>query len=85
LADELANERSGGRRGVGTLITHAARHLTAHDCRRLPVPRRSFLVGEVDEAGKQLVKVTHDCWQAAIDYCRPGQPFSGIGASLLCC
>lgn len=40
----------------------------------------TFLVGEVDEAGKQLVKVTHDCWQAAIDYCRPGQPFNGIGA-----
>jgi len=39
-----------------------------------------FLVGEVDEAGKQLVKVTHDCWQAAMDYCAPGKPFSGIGA-----
>ena len=39
----------------------------------------TFLVGEVDEAGKQLVKVTHDCWQAAIDYCKPGQPYSGIG------
>jgi methionyl aminopeptidase len=40
----------------------------------------TFLVGEVDEAGRQLVKVTHDCWQAAIDYCAPGKPFSGIGA-----
>merc|ERR1719311_1584659 len=40
----------------------------------------TFLVGEVDEAGKKLVRVTHDCWQAAIDYCRPGQPFNGIGA-----
>jgi len=38
-----------------------------------------FLVGNVDEAGKQLVKVTHDCWQAAIDYCAPGKPFNGIG------
>jgi len=39
----------------------------------------TFLVGNVDEAGRQLVKVTHDCWQAAIEYCKPGQPFSGIG------
>jgi len=39
----------------------------------------TFLVGEVDEAGKRLVKVTHDCWRAAIDYCRPGRPYSGIG------
>ena len=28
------------------------------------------IVGEVDEAGKQLVKVTYDCWQAAIEACR---------------
>ena len=33
----------------------------------------------MDEAGKQLVKVTHDCWQAAIDYCRPGADYAGIG------
>ena len=39
----------------------------------------TYLVGEVDEAGKQLVKVTHDCWQAAIDACRPGVPFNRIG------
>ena len=39
----------------------------------------TFLVGQVDDAGKQLVRVTYDCWQAAIDYCKPGQPFSGIG------
>lgn len=46
-----------------------------------PVAWRSrFLVGEVDEKGKQLVKVTHDCWQAAIDYCKPGKPFNGIGS-----
>jgi len=38
-----------------------------------------FLVGDVDEAGKQLVKVTYDCWQAAIAYCAPGKPFCGIG------
>ena len=35
---------------------------------------------EVDEAGRQLTKVTHDCWQAAIEYCKPGQPYNGIGA-----
>jgi len=39
----------------------------------------TFLVGEVDEAGKQLVKVTHDCWQAAISYCRPGAEYKEIG------
>ena len=39
----------------------------------------TFMVGEVDEAGKKLVRVTHDCWQAAIDYCKPGQPYNGIG------
>merc|ERR1719247_517212 len=39
-----------------------------------------FLVGDdVDEEAKQLVKATHDCWQAAIDYCAPGKPYSGIG------
>ena len=40
----------------------------------------TYLVGEVDEAGRQLTKVTHDCWQAAIEYCKPGQPYNGIGA-----
>jgi methionyl aminopeptidase len=39
----------------------------------------TFAIGEVDEAGKQLIKVTHDCWKAAIDYCKPGQPYNGIG------
>ena len=39
-----------------------------------------ILVGEVDDAAKQLVKVTHDCWEAAIAYCKPGAPFKGIGA-----
>lgn len=39
-----------------------------------------FLVGNVDEKGKELVKVTHDAWQEAIKYCKPGQPYKGIGA-----
>jgi len=34
----------------------------------------------VDEAGRQLVKVTHDAWQAAIAYCAPGKEYKGIGA-----
>ena len=33
-----------------------------------------FLVGDVDEAGRKLVRVTHEAWQAAIAYCKPGQP-----------
>lgn len=40
----------------------------------------TFLVGNVDEKGKQLVKVTYDCWQAAIDYCKPGALYKGIGS-----
>jgi len=40
----------------------------------------TYIVGDVDEAGRQLTKVTYDCWQAAIDYCRPGKPYNGIGA-----
>jgi len=40
----------------------------------------TYLVGDVDEAGRQLVKVTYDAWQSAIKYCKPGKPFNGIGA-----
>jgi len=40
----------------------------------------TLLVGEVDDAGKQLVKVTHDCWQAAIAHCKPGALYKDIGA-----
>jgi methionyl aminopeptidase len=35
----------------------------------------TFLVGEVDEAGKRLVKATYDAWQAAIAYCGPGKEY----------
>jgi methionyl aminopeptidase len=38
-----------------------------------------YLVGDVDEAGRKLVRVTHEAWQAAIAYCKPGQPYKGIG------
>ena len=40
----------------------------------------TFVIGEVDEAGKRLVRVTYDAWQAAIAYCKPGAAYSGIGA-----
>ncbi|EOD20396.1 hypothetical protein EMIHUDRAFT_65379 [Emiliania huxleyi CCMP1516] len=43
----------------------------------------TFLVGEVDEAGRQLVKVTHDAWQAAIAYCAPGKEYKGIVGAII--
>ena len=39
----------------------------------------THLVGAVDERGKQLVRVTHDAWQAAIRHCKPGGRYSAIG------
>ncbi|CAM9439501.1 unnamed protein product [Ectocarpus fasciculatus] len=38
-----------------------------------------FMVGEVDQAGKDLVQATYDIFNAAIAYCKPGRPYSGIG------
>ncbi|CAN0213020.1 unnamed protein product, partial [Hapterophycus canaliculatus] len=39
-----------------------------------------FMVGEVDQAGKDLVQqATYDIFKAAIAYCKPGRPYSGIG------
>ncbi|KAA8494274.1 Methionine aminopeptidase 1A [Porphyridium purpureum] len=39
-----------------------------------------FLVGDsVDEVGKQLVKVTYECLDMAIEGIRPGMPYSDIG------
>lgn len=40
----------------------------------------TFCVGQVDEAGKKLVKVTYDAWQKAIEFCKPGRPYKDIGA-----
>jgi methionyl aminopeptidase len=37
------------------------------------------LVGEVDEAGRALVRDTHDAWLAAIAACGPGVPYAEIG------
>jgi len=42
----------------------------------------TFLVGEVDEAGRNLVKTTFDCFQAAIDRCSPGTKYNQIGAAI---
>ncbi len=42
----------------------------------------TFLVGEVDEASRRLVKVTHECLLAGIDAVRPGRPISDIGAAI---
>ncbi|KAI7837907.1 hypothetical protein COHA_008288 [Chlorella ohadii] len=39
----------------------------------------TFVVGEVDEASKQLVKVTYECLHKAIAICKPGTPYREIG------
>ncbi|KAJ3145857.1 Methionine aminopeptidase 1D, chloroplastic/mitochondrial [Geranomyces michiganensis] len=39
----------------------------------------TFLVGNVDENGRRLVKVTQDSLAAAIAVCAPGVPFNEIG------
>mmetsp|Transcript_30415 Transcript_30415/g.97045 ORF Transcript_30415/g.97045 Transcript_30415/m.97045 type:complete len:347 (-) Transcript_30415:47-1087(-) len=38
-----------------------------------------FCVGEVDPAGLELIQVTYNCWQAAIDFCKPGKAYKDIG------
>lgn len=39
----------------------------------------TFLVGNVDEEGRRLVKVTEECLYKAISLCGPDVPFSEIG------
>lgn len=39
----------------------------------------TFLVGNVDEKVKKLVKTTYDCMEAAIEICKPGLPVKKIG------
>ncbi|KAG2224335.1 hypothetical protein INT45_006735, partial [Circinella minor] len=39
----------------------------------------TFLVGNVDSRGQELVKYTKECLQKAIAICGPGVPFSEIG------
>lgn len=43
---------------------------------------RTFLVGNVDEAGKELVATTSDALDAGIAVCGPGQPFKFIGQAI---
>jgi len=38
-----------------------------------------FCVGEVEPEALELIKVTYDSWQAAIDICKPGRPYKDIG------
>ena len=40
----------------------------------------TILVGDVDEKGRKLVKDTYDAWMKSIEYCKPGQPYKGIGS-----
>lgn len=40
---------------------------------------RTFLIGNVDEKGRELVKVTEECLMAGIKECRNGIPFAQIG------
>ncbi|CAN8073520.1 unnamed protein product [Agarophyton chilense] len=39
----------------------------------------TFLVGNVDENGRKLVKVTYECLEKAIEVCEPGLPVKRIG------
>ena len=42
----------------------------------------TFLVGEVDEDSRRLVRVTYDCLLEGISAVRPGRPISDIGAAI---
>lgn len=39
----------------------------------------TFLVGDVDEKGRELVAVTKKCLDEAVAICKPGRPFNHIG------
>ncbi len=39
----------------------------------------TFLVGDVDEQGKELVDVTKICLDEAVAICHPGRPYNNIG------
>jgi len=39
-----------------------------------------FLVGNVDQKGKELVKVAYECLDKAIEALKPGMPYSEIGS-----
>lgn len=40
----------------------------------------TFLVGNVDEVGRQLVKTTYECLDKAIEMCKPGVKVNQIGS-----
>jgi len=42
----------------------------------------TYLVGQVDAASRQLVKVTHECMMRGIQAVRPGRPISDIGRAI---
>lgn len=42
----------------------------------------TFLVGDVDPAGRRLVQVARECLARGIDAVRPGRPISDIGRSI---
>jgi methionyl aminopeptidase len=42
----------------------------------------TYFVGEVDEASKRLVKVTHECLYLGINAVRTGRPISDIGRAI---
>ncbi|KAF8138988.1 methionyl aminopeptidase, partial [Boletus edulis] len=43
---------------------------------------QTFLVGTVDEPGRELVSMTNAALQAGIDVCEPGRPFNAIGHAI---
>ncbi|KAI0677699.1 methionine aminopeptidase [Trametes maxima] len=43
---------------------------------------RTFLVGDVDEKGRELVEITEAALEAGIAACGPGRPFKGIGRAI---
>ncbi|KIK38216.1 hypothetical protein CY34DRAFT_809592 [Suillus luteus UH-Slu-Lm8-n1] len=42
----------------------------------------TFLVGDVDEPGRDLVRMTNTALEAGIDACGPGRPFNCIGKAI---
>ncbi|XP_055711563.1 methionine aminopeptidase 1D, mitochondrial isoform X2 [Phlebotomus papatasi] len=43
---------------------------------------KTFLVGNVDELGQELVKVAEECLRKGIEACGPNKRFSGIGRAI---
>ncbi|KAF9474342.1 methionyl aminopeptidase [Pholiota conissans] len=43
---------------------------------------KTFLVGDVDDAGKELVDITNEALERAIAVCGPGKSFKGIGKAI---